>query len=102
MFDEQLRFLSGPNRPSLFKSDSRVVSMQYQGLSNEVRLNYSIMKRSGCLSEKSASTVAADMAGEQIDRLADRTATLVEQAARKRRLINGPREFRKIRTDHPS
>jgi hypothetical protein len=41
------------------------------------------------------------MAGREIDRLADRSATSEEQAQRKRRLIKGPREFRDMRGDLP-
>jgi hypothetical protein len=44
---------------------------------------------------------AAEMAGREIDRLADRSATSEEQAQRKRRLIKGPREFRDMRGDLP-
>ena len=51
---------------------------------------------------KKAGTKAAEMAGAQIDRLADRSATHDEQTTRKRRLLKGPKEFRNMRTDHPS
>jgi hypothetical protein len=44
---------------------------------------------------------AAEMAGREIDRLADQSATNEEQAQRKRRLIKGPREFRDMRGDLP-
>jgi Arc/MetJ-type ribon-helix-helix transcriptional regulator len=37
---------------------------------------------------------ASDLAGRAIDRLTDPSATTEEQAKRKRRLIEGPREFR--------
>ena len=40
---------------------------------------------------------ASEMAGEEIDRLADPSATDEERQLRKRRLINGPQEFRDIR-----
>jgi hypothetical protein len=46
---------------------------------------------------KDAKRKAAMMAGREIDRLGDRTATREERARRKRRLIKGPREFRDIR-----
>jgi hypothetical protein len=42
---------------------------------------------------------ASLMAGEAIDKMADRTATAGERAARRRRLIRGPREFRTLRKD---
>jgi hypothetical protein len=49
-------------------------------------------------SEK-ASVKAAAMAGNEIDRLCDLSATDEQRASRKRRLIKGPREFRKIRDE---
>ena len=42
---------------------------------------------------------AAGMAGEQIDRVGDKSASVKEQARRKRRLIKGPVEFRGVRSD---
>jgi hypothetical protein len=39
------------------------------------------------------------MAGEQIDKLADTSATDEERHRRKRRLLKGPGEFREIRGD---
>ena len=42
---------------------------------------------------------AAGMAGEQIDRAGDKSASVKEQARRKRRLIKGPVEFRGVRSD---
>lgn len=44
---------------------------------------------------------AAEMAGREIDRLGDQSATHDERAQRKRRLIKGPREFRHVRGDLP-
>jgi hypothetical protein len=41
---------------------------------------------------------AADMAGSEIDRLEDKSATEEERPIRKRRLIKGPREFREMRS----
>jgi hypothetical protein len=40
---------------------------------------------------------ASDLAGQAIDRLADRSATREEQAKRKQRLIKGPRELQSAR-----
>jgi hypothetical protein len=37
---------------------------------------------------------AANLAGEAIDRLGDRSATSDERETRKRRLLKGPKEFR--------
>ena len=44
---------------------------------------------------------AAELAAEEIDRMTDQSASVEEQAIRKRRLLKGPREFRDIREDHP-
>jgi hypothetical protein len=41
----------------------------------------------------------ADLAGEIIDRHADRSATSEERESRKRRLLKGPKEFRNLRRD---
>ncbi len=50
---------------------------------------------------KRAKRKAAEMAGQEIDRLGDRAATGEERARRKRQLIKGPREFRDVRADLP-
>jgi hypothetical protein len=44
---------------------------------------------------------ASDMAGQQIDKLADSSATADERQTRKRRLLKGPKEFRDLRVDLP-
>jgi hypothetical protein len=44
---------------------------------------------------------ASDMAGRQIDKLANPAMPEEERRARKRRLIKGPREFRDVRGDQP-
>jgi hypothetical protein len=44
---------------------------------------------------------AHEMAGKQLDQLADQSATAEEQASRKRRLLKGPEEFRGVRVDRP-
>jgi hypothetical protein len=41
----------------------------------------------------------SDIAGKQIDSMADPTATDEERASRKRRLLKGPSEFRQMRSD---
>jgi len=48
---------------------------------------------------RQAAARASELAGREIDRLADPSATEEEQAKRKRRLIKGPREFRRTRRD---
>jgi hypothetical protein len=44
---------------------------------------------------------ANEMAGIRIDRFEDASATRAEKARRKKRLLEGPEEFRKIRSDRP-
>jgi hypothetical protein len=46
-----------------------------------------------------ATSKALDMAGQQIDKLADSSATAEERQQRKRRLLKGPGEFRDLRAD---
>jgi hypothetical protein len=48
-----------------------------------------------------AAAKAADMAAREIDKLADPSATSDERQQRKRRLLEGPREFRDIRKNRP-
>lgn len=50
---------------------------------------------------KGAKRKAAEMAGQELDRLGNQTLTDEERTRRKRRLIRGPREFRDVRTDQP-
>lgn len=57
-------------------------------------------KPSGPRGQKT-SAKASDMAGKEIDRLGDKSATDDERASRKRRLLRGPKEFRDIRGDLP-
>jgi hypothetical protein len=45
-----------------------------------------------------AASKASNLAGVEIDRLSDRSATDEERASRKRRLLKGPKEFRDIRS----
>ena len=44
---------------------------------------------------------ASEMAGEEIDRLGDPSATDEERQLRKRRLIKGPKEFQELRRNRP-
>jgi hypothetical protein len=43
---------------------------------------------------------ATELAGEEIDRSGDASATHEQRASRKRRLLQGPKEFRSSRRDH--
>jgi hypothetical protein len=52
--------------------------------------------------DQKSSGVKADLAGREINRLGDQTATREERARRKRRLIKGPREFRDIQKLKPA
>jgi hypothetical protein len=58
-------------------------------------------KRARDLAERKKQGKAADLAGDVIDRHADRSATFEEQQSRKRRLLKGPKEFRAMRRDQP-
>ena len=51
--------------------------------------------RTGVRIKKAAK--AMEMAGQEIDRLSDLSATEEERQRRKRRLLKGPKEFRDIR-----
>jgi transcriptional regulator with XRE-family HTH domain len=44
---------------------------------------------------------ASDMAGREIDRLGDASASVDERASRKQRLLKGPKEFRGMRGQRP-
>src|SRR5271165_1404912 len=48
-----------------------------------------------------AASRALDLAGQQIDKLSDASATAEERQKRKQRLLKGPGEFRDIRGDVP-
>ena len=55
--------------------------------------------RAGVRTEKAAK--ALEMAGKEIDRLSDPSATEEERQRRKRRLLKGPKEFRDVRGNRP-
>jgi hypothetical protein len=44
---------------------------------------------------------ANEIAGKQLDQMADKSAPAEEQASRKRNLLKGPEEFRDVRIDRP-
>ena len=64
-----------------------------------VELALGIAQRAGVRTKKAAK--AAEMAGEEIDRLGDVSATDEERQLRKRRLIRGPKEFLDLRRNRP-
>ena len=78
-----------PDKPTLSEAVRRLVGL---GLSGNVRPNQASPARAS-----KAKAVAAD----QLDRLADPSATADEQANRKRRLLQGPEEFQSVRVDRP-
>ena len=61
-----------------------------------VELGLASAQRAGVRSKKAAK--ASEMAGQEIDRLGDSSATDEERQLRKRRLIKGPKEFQDIRS----
>jgi len=60
-----------------------------------------LVKNKTTASRSKAVSKASELAGHQIDRMGDESATEEQRAARKRRLIKGPKEFREIRGDRP-
>ena len=50
---------------------------------------------------RARSETASAMAGNQLDELADASASAEERATRKRRLLKGPEEFQSVRVDRP-
>ena len=78
-----------PDKPTLSEAIGQLVSL---GLSVRARPKQISRTRS-----KKANTMAAS----QLDRLADPSATVEEQASRKHRLLRGPEEFRRVRLDRP-
>jgi hypothetical protein len=58
-------------------------------------------KRPRAPAQRKKQREAADLAGEVIDRHADRSATSEQRESRKRRLLKGPKEFRGMRRDQP-
>jgi hypothetical protein len=57
--------------------------------------------RSQTPKRKKSAARAAELAGEQIDKMGDVATTAEERQTRKRRLIKGPKEFLDVRTDQP-
>ena len=70
------------------------VSEAIRRLVGEALSNAKIGRKRSAAATKDAST----MASRAIDRLADTSAPDKEQASRKRRLLQGPKEFREMRT----
>jgi hypothetical protein len=51
--------------------------------------------------DRNTASKASEMAAKEIDRIADKSATDEERTRRKRRLLEGPTEFREFRSDRP-
>ena len=62
-----------------------------------VELGLASAQRTGARTNKA--TKASELAGQEIDRLGDPSATDEERQLRKRRLLKGPKEFRDIRSN---
>ena len=76
-----------PDKPTLSEAIRRLVSL---GLSAKARVKQTSPTRAN---------KANAMAANQLDRLADPSASAEQQATRKHRLLQGPIEFRDIRVD---
>jgi hypothetical protein len=69
-----------------------------EALRRLVESGLTVARPGGRRAQKDAAK-AARLAGQEIERIADKSAPPQERAKRKRRLIQGPREFRGIRKD---
>jgi hypothetical protein len=79
-----------PDMPSLSEATRRLVEL---GLT---------VKTKGRQASEGQKLRAREMAGKAIDKLTDTTAAPDDQAARKKRLLKGPEEFRAVRVDRPN
>jgi hypothetical protein len=70
-------------------------SSRLEAIRRLVELGLAVGLRAGVRTEKART--AAEMASQEIDRLADPSATDEERQLRKGRLLKGPREFRDLR-----
>lgn len=75
-----------PDKPTLSEAIRQLVKL---GLSARAR------------SKQTSGARANAMAADQLDRLADPSATAEQQATRKGRLLGGPEEFSGVRVDRP-
>jgi hypothetical protein len=76
-----------PDMPSLSEATRRLVEL---GLT---------LKTKGRQSREGQRLRAREMAGKAIDKMTDTSAAPDDQAARKKRLIKGPKEFQGVRKD---
>ena len=78
-----------PDGPSRSQAIRRLVELGLAGAS----------RVSGKKIPRKNTVESAKIAGRQLDRMGDPAATSHERAARKRRLLKGPQEFRELRGD---
>jgi transcriptional regulator with XRE-family HTH domain len=98
--DEGFPIARGSNIEAVYKTltGAGIVLVPENGGGVGVRLRKSAGEGAKAPKRSRASAPkAADMAAREIDRLGDKAATGEERASRKRRLIAGPKEFRRIR-----
>jgi|EndMetStandDraft_8_1072994.scaffolds.fasta_scaffold595075_1 hypothetical protein len=91
------------NEP-LAQVDSWIASQEERGLSRPEAIRrlvaIALAGVDPARAKRSAtSSKSAQLAGDQLDRMSDRSATVAEQETRKHRLLKGPSEFREVRKD---
>lgn len=87
--------------PDLQAAIDRWAAQQPRKASRSEAIRQLIELSLGNAGPASRSKKASDMAGREIDRIGDKSASGEERERRKRRLTKGPEEFRAIREDHP-
>jgi hypothetical protein len=92
-------FLVAPNQRSQ-RSLSEISNPPISAVQISLQaLSESLHHRSAARMKKAME--ASEMAGQELDRLGDSSASDEERRRRKRRLIKGPKEFRDIRRNRP-
>ena len=81
--------------------DLRIERKDLIKLADHIKQALEIYPERAARSSKAMSK-ASELAGKEIDRVADQSATAQDRASRKRRLLKGPKEFRDMRRDHPT
>lgn len=84
--------------------DAWIASQNERGLSRPEAIrrlvNFALSTGRPVRAEQSAnSSKSSELAGNQLDRMSDNSASAEEQETRKRRLLRGPSEFREVRKD---
>jgi hypothetical protein len=92
-------------RPSLKNAAEKAAADDHRSLTSLIeKLLNDHLRKKGYLdpapqASPRTSSKASAMAEQEIERVADKSATDEERASRKRQLIKGPKEFRDIRRD---